>query len=186
MRKYSIRELSNWSLINTVLNKAKVPIIPPLLENGLFMTDFTEKAQLSNDYFILRCTTIETGSEIPHDTAGSSILISDFAISEEKILDIIRSLNPNEAHGWDDISVRMIKLSDAALITPLKIMFTNCLMRGLFPEIWKYASEVPVHKKNIKNVKGNYYRFFFSQFVGKCSKNLCSIPYIHILFLLNY
>ena len=25
-----------WSLISTVLNKAKIPIIPPLLENGLF------------------------------------------------------------------------------------------------------------------------------------------------------
>ena len=30
-----------WSLINTVLNKAKIPIIPPLLENGLFITDFS-------------------------------------------------------------------------------------------------------------------------------------------------
>ena len=27
-----------WSLINTHLNKAKIPIIPPLLENGLFYT----------------------------------------------------------------------------------------------------------------------------------------------------
>ena len=27
-----------WSLINTVLNKAKIPIIPPLLENGLFIS----------------------------------------------------------------------------------------------------------------------------------------------------
>ena len=42
-----------WSLINSVLNKAKVPIIPPLLENGLFVTDFAEKAQIFNDYFIL-------------------------------------------------------------------------------------------------------------------------------------
>ena len=33
-----------WSLINTVLNKANSPIIPPLLENELFITDFTEKA----------------------------------------------------------------------------------------------------------------------------------------------
>ena len=56
-----------WTLINTVLNKVKIPIIPPLLENGLFVTDFTEKAQLFNDYFILQCTTIDTGSEIPHD-----------------------------------------------------------------------------------------------------------------------
>ena len=57
-----------WSLINTVLNKAKIPIIPPLLENGLFISDFAEKAQLFNDYFILQCTTIDTGSEIPLET----------------------------------------------------------------------------------------------------------------------
>ena len=43
-----------WALSNTVLNKAKIPIIPLLLENGLFVTDFTEKAQLFNDYFILQ------------------------------------------------------------------------------------------------------------------------------------
>ena len=121
-----------WTLINTVLNKVKIPIIPPLLENGLFVTDFTEKAQLFNDYFILQCTTIDTGSEIPHDMPVPVALINEFSISDEKILNIIRSLNPNKAHGWDEISVRMIKLSDAALITPLKIIFTNCLRRGFF------------------------------------------------------
>ena len=85
-----------WTLINTVLNKAKTPIIPPLLENGLFITDFTEKAQLFNDYFILQCTTVDTGSEIPQDTPGMSTLIKEFGISEEKILKIIKSLNPNK------------------------------------------------------------------------------------------
>ena len=145
-----------WSLINTVLNKAKIPIIPPLLENGLFITDFTEKAQLFNDYFILQCTTIDTGSEIPQQTPVTTTLINDFVTSEEKILKIIRALNPNKAHGWDEISVRMIKLSDAALVPPLKIIFTNCLRRVIFPQIWKHANVVPVHKKNEKNVKANY------------------------------
>ena len=139
-----------WSLINTVLNKAKIPIIPPLLENGLFISDFAEKAQLFNDYFILQCTTIDTGSEIPLETQRNPILINDFVISDEKILKIIRSLNPNKAHGWDEISIRMIKLSDVALVTPLKITLTNCLRRGVFPEIWKCANVVPVHKKNEK------------------------------------
>ena len=144
-----------WTLINTVLNKVKIPMIPPLLENGVFVTDFTEKAQIFNDYFILQCTTIDTGSEIPRDTPETTTLISDFVISDEKILNIIRSLYPNKAHGWDEISVRMIKLSDSALVLPLKTIFTNCLRRGLFPEIWKYANVVPVHKKNEKNLKGN-------------------------------
>ena len=136
-----------WSLINTVLNKAKIPIIPPLLENGLFVTDFTQKAQLFNNYFILQCTTIDTGSEIPENIPVSGTLIEDFAISDEKILRIIRSLNPNKVHGWDEISVRMITLSDAALVVPLDIIFTNCLRSGLFPQIWKHANVVPVHKK---------------------------------------
>ena len=52
-------------------------------------------------------------------------MICDFEISEEKILNVIRSLNPNKAHGWDKISIRMIKLSDKVLVTPLKIVLTN-------------------------------------------------------------
>ena len=53
-----------WSLLNSVLNKAKIPIIPPLLENRIFVMDFTEKAQIFNNHFILQYTTIDTGSEI--------------------------------------------------------------------------------------------------------------------------
>ena len=74
----------------------------------------------------------------------------DLVISDEKILKIIRSLNPNKAHGWDEISIRMTKLSDVALVTPLRITSTNYLRRGAFPEIWKCANVVPVHKKNEK------------------------------------
>ena len=161
-----------WSLINTVLNRAKIPIIPPLLDNGLFITDFTEKAQIFNYYFILQCTTIDTGSEIPRDAPGALSMISDFVISEEKILNIIRSLNPNKAHGWDEISIRMIKLSDASLVTPLKIIFTNCLRQGVFPEIWKCANVVPVHKKNEKNVKSNYRPISLLPIFGKILEKL--------------
>ena len=110
-------------------------MIPPLLENGLFVTDFTEIAQIFNDYFILQCMTINTGSEVPRDTPVTTTLLSDFVISDEKILNFIRSLNPSKAHGWDEISVRMIKLSDVALVSPLKKIFANCLRFGVFPAI---------------------------------------------------
>ena len=123
------------------------------------MTDFTDKAQLFNDSFILQFTTIDSGSIIPEYAPETATLINDFVISDEKILKIIRSLNPNKAHGWDEISVRMIKLSDATLVTPLKIIFTNCLRRGMFPEIWKRANVVPVHKTNERNLKGNIGQF---------------------------
>ena len=57
-------------------------------------------------------------------------------------------LNPNKAHNWDELSRRMIKLSDVSLVNFLKIIFINFLRRGVFPEIWKCANAVPVHRKN--------------------------------------
>ena len=83
-----------WSVINTILNEAKIPIIPPLLENGIFITKIAEKAEIFNDYFILQCTTIDTGSVLPQcATPVTASILNDFVISEEKILNIIRSRN---------------------------------------------------------------------------------------------
>ena len=56
-----------WSLVKKMFNKAKIPEIPPLLENNVFVLDFASKAQIFNDYFILQCTTLDTGSEVPND-----------------------------------------------------------------------------------------------------------------------
>ena len=99
-----------WSLINSVLNKVKILIVPPLVENRLFIKDFAEKAQIFYDHFILQCSTIKNGSEILQDAPEVSSMICDFEISEEKILHVMRSVNPNKAHGWGEISIRMIKL----------------------------------------------------------------------------
>ena len=71
-----------WSLVNTVINKAKIPIIPPPLENGLFVTDSAQKAQLFNDHFIRQCTTIENGSKIPDHTSITPTRIDSVVISE--------------------------------------------------------------------------------------------------------
>ena len=66
----------------------------------------------------------------------------------------------------------MIKLSDASLVTPLKIIFTNCLRHGIFPDIWKCANVVPVHKKNEKNLKNNYRPISLLPIFGKMLKKL--------------
>ena len=43
-----------WSLINRVLNKAYIPFFPPRLENSKSVLEFESKAQIFNDYFILK------------------------------------------------------------------------------------------------------------------------------------
>ena len=126
-----------WSMINKILNKAKIPEIPPLMEDDIFVIDFASKAQIFNEYFILQCTTLDTGSEVPNDLPVTASQLQEFIISDDKVLEIIRNLIPNKVHGCDGISVRMIKLCDESLITPLRLIFENCLRRGIFPETWK-------------------------------------------------
>ena len=74
-------------------------IIPPLLENDIFVLDFTAKAEIFNEYFIQQCTTIDTGSAVPKSVIPIAPPLNELTISEEKILKIIRLLNPNKAHG---------------------------------------------------------------------------------------
>ena len=105
---------------------------------------------------VKQCSTIDTGSLIPHHTLPVAPPLTYFVISSEKILSIIRSLNQDKAHGWDDILVRMIRLCNRELVFPLKLIFENCLRQGVFPEKWKNANVVPFHEKNEKNLKENY------------------------------
>ena len=71
-------------------------------------------------------------------------------------MSIIRSLNSNKAHGWDDISIRMVKMCDESIAYPLKIIFETALKFGIYPDKWKKANVVPVHKKESKNILKNY------------------------------
>ena len=161
-----------WSLVNKLLNKTKIPIIPPLLENGIFVLDFSAKAQIFNNFFVTQCTTIDTISEIPPICHQEAPSLTDLDISDEKILRIIRSINPNKAHGWDEISGRMVKMCDWTLVLPLKLIFNDCLAHGIFPDVWKRANVVPVHKKNSKNLKENYRPISLLPLFGKIFEKL--------------
>ena len=61
----------------------------------------------------------------------------------------------------------MIKICDQALIIPLKIIYKNCIAKGVFPQIWKQANVVPVHKKDSKYLKQNYRPISLLPVLGK-------------------
>ena len=63
---------------------------------------------------------------------------------------ISKNLNPEKAHGWDNISIRMIKLCGKAIVDPLRILFLSFLEEGVYPDDWKKSNVVPIHKKEVK------------------------------------
>ena len=77
-------------------------------------------------------------------------------INEDDILSIIKSLNSNKSHGWDKLSIKMVKMCDKTLVYPLKLIFRASIQEGVFPDCWKKANVVPIHKKESKNLLKNY------------------------------
>ena len=88
------------------------------------------------------------------------------------ILKIIKFLNVSEAHGHDDISIRMIKLCGQSIVKPLSIIFKNCIDNGIFPDIWKKSNIIPVHKKGDKQIIDNYRPVSLLPICGKIFKKL--------------
>ena len=82
--------------------------------------------------------------------------MNDINFSKGDILRVIRKLDPNKAHGHDQISIRMIQICDKTISKPLFLIFNSCMQSGVFPSEWKMANVVPVYKKNDKQNIKNY------------------------------
>ena len=42
---------SYWSILNKFLQKKRIPLLPPILSNGTFITNVCEKVMLFNSFF---------------------------------------------------------------------------------------------------------------------------------------
>ena len=111
--------------------------IPPILLNGVFITNFQNKANLFNEFFVQQCSILQNGSVLPHIDYKTNVRKFSVSINEEKIISIIRKLSPNKAHGYDNISIRLLKICDTVIARPLKLIFEKCTETERFPLLWK-------------------------------------------------
>ena len=115
-----------WSIKKHFTVVHKVLIFPPLLINNKLISDFEVKANYFNDFL-----TIAKFLNFLLNTKLSSVKF------ESKDISNIRSLDISKAHGHDNISIRMLKKCDSAIVEPLTIIFSSYINQSMFPEIWK-------------------------------------------------
>ena len=72
--------------------------------------------------------------------------LTSFDIKDD-ILPIIKNLNVDKAHGWDQLSTRMIKTSGDSIYFLLKLIFKSMINEGVFPQGWKISNVAPIHKE---------------------------------------
>ena len=97
--------------------------------------------------------------------------LSSVKFVSKEISNIIRLLDINKAHG-NDISVRMLKIWDSAIVEPLTIIFNSFTDQSTFPDIWKKSNICPIHEKGDKQTINNYQPVSLLPVCGKIFERL--------------
>ena len=97
------------AILNRLLNNKKTPAIAPLFEDGNFMSDYSKRANLFNNFFASVCTPIKSNSVLPTLFYKSNTRISSFHVSNKDILSIMKLLDSSKSKGYDNVSVKMVK-----------------------------------------------------------------------------
>ena len=86
--------------------------------------------------FCVTITPLNKNSKIPENQPyKTNTKLSLIKFMNKKIINIIRSLNEDETHGHDNVSIRIIKIFDTVIVEPLSIIFNNCINQSTFPDI---------------------------------------------------
>ena len=76
-------------------------------------------------------------------------------IKEDDIYLTLKNINPEKAHGWNNISIRTIQLCKKVTVEPLRNFF-SFLEEGTYPDNCKKSNVTTIHKKEKKTFITNY------------------------------
>ena len=129
-----------WSLLKIFLNNKKSRLYHRYFHENRFITDFKEKAELFNSFFSNQCSLLKNCSKLPTNLRYVTVKrLRTINFTTDNIEKIILSLNPNKAHGHDNISIRMLKICGNTICKPLELIFKQALTTGVFPSDGKKA-----------------------------------------------
>ena len=163
--------ITYWSILKTFLNNKKIICIPS--HENKFITDFKEKSELFNHFFVNQYSLLSNNSVLPTDLPQlSNKCLNSIHFSSSDIAKIISHLDLNKAHDHDMLSIRMIKLRGNSICKPLWISFNDRLNEVKFRHEWKKVDAVPVHKKGNKRSLKNYRPVSLLPICGKIFERL--------------
>lgn len=79
---------------------------------------------------------------------------------------------PNNAHGWIDVSIAMIKLCGKSIAFPLKLLFQSSLKKGIFWDNYEKSNIVSVDKEENKNLIKSRWLISLLPNISKIYENL--------------
>ena len=169
-----------WKLTKLLLGN-KQSTIPPICHNGQFFYDNCEKAELFNIFFQSQAYIDDSSTPVPMLDIPTTTL-DRIEVNSEEVEDILKSLDTSKAVGPDGIHPRVLKESSSVLCKPLTDLFNFSLRKCIFPDSWKRANVVPIHKKSDKSLVDNYRPVSLLSIIGKVMERIIH-KHVHNFFL---
>ena len=122
-------------------------------------------ANVFNDYFTNATNTHQPNNMNTNRQAHSNLYsvfnkpftqLNLVPVNAKEIKEIIRSLKWKSSCGYDEVPLRILKISAPYIISPLIYLCNKSMTTGTFPTRLKYSQIVPVYKKGDKQELSNY------------------------------
>ena len=124
--------------------------MPPIPVGDRFVSNFAEKAELFNSYFASQCTPVINKSQLPTLEFKTSKRIEKITFTDDDIKLKIKNLKVDKAHGWNNISIRIIKHCGKSIAPPLSLILQFFVNDRVFPSDWKKVILSHIIKKAVK------------------------------------
>ncbi|CAB4019872.1 Hypothetical predicted protein, partial [Paramuricea clavata] len=98
----------------------------------------------------------DTEEPRPQLPTFSCPVLQDISLSPCEVAAALRSLDGSKATGPDEIPARLLKETAEQIAPSLTLLYNKSLETGVFPDEWKLANIVPIHKKDNKDHVENY------------------------------
>ena len=118
--------------------------MPPIPVGDRFVSNFAEKAELFNSYFASQCTPVINKSQLPTLEFKTSKRIEKITFTDDE------NLKVDKAHGWNNISIRIIKHCGKSIAPPLSLILQFFVNDRVFPSDWKKVILSHIIKKAVK------------------------------------
>ena len=132
--------------------------IPPLKKtDGTVTKSDLDVAETLNNFFASTFTD-ETLDNVPISTEelNTGEHLDSFTITPKMVNQKLLDLNPHKTPGPDAWHPMLLKNVADLISVPLSKLFQKSLNEGVVPAEWKEANVTPIHKKGVKNIRGNY------------------------------
>ena len=156
-----------WNSVNDILkpegisrNHLKIQTDDKLIDSP------SELAEIFNDFFknkvdnlassIKKDVKIDPLSKLRQRLHGFNSKFKLKTVNEKSVLKIMKLLKSKKSCGHDGISSEILKLGANVLVTPLTYIINTSIKTGKYPERWKLAKIIPLHKKGDKKLLKNY------------------------------